>query len=493
MTATVSEIPFFRVGMRRHAPPTRAIERHYDGLTAFAPLWAIAALFSIAGDPGSLLVVRGPLFALFGWATVAASVALLLYPRKTWLLVSVAACATLLYLVRLPVASNNKTITTVLNVSILLSCAVAVFRQRHGLIDRGALYQQVRVVARALLAVMYFYGIFHKINTDFLDPEVSCAVGLYAPLARPFGLDDNLIGRYLAIYSTFVVEAIAIVCLYWRRYFALGFITALVFHYIIPISAFSWYMDFSSLVFALYALSMPTAASRTFYETTMRVTDRVRNRFGRVGTLFPAIAAVLGSLVIVSIAAILAPGRPPMLMIHSMWILVWAVVGGVMMVLLSYAALVNTPYTGPTPPRQPLWLFAVPGLFFLTCLSPYLGLKTESSIAMFSNLHTEGGQTNHLMFARPPYLFGYQDEVVKIVGSSEPALMRQSAAGNSHVLFSIRDHLRRNPDAWVSYERNGRLYERVTSASFPRQPGLIERNLLIFKPVDFRTPKVCTH
>ncbi|WCT73833.1 thiol-disulfide oxidoreductase [Sphingomonas naphthae] len=491
MTAIASEIPFFRIGPRVDHPP--AADRYYDGLTAFAPMWAIAALFSIAGDPKSLLIDRGPLFALFGWATVAASVALLLYPRKTWLLVTVAACAVMLYLVRLPVASNNKTITTVMNLGILLSCAVACVRQRNGIIDRGALYQQVRVVARALLAIMYFYGIYHKINTDFLDPSVSCAVGLYAPLARPFGLDDNLVGRYLAIYSTFVVEAVAIVCLYWRRYFALGFIPALVFHYIIPISAFSWYMDFSSLVFALYALSMPTAASRTFYETTMRVTDRVRHRFGRIGTLFPAIAAILAALVVVSIAAILAPGRPPMLLIHSMWILVWAVVGGVVMVLLSYAALLHTPYTGPAAPRQPLWLFAVPGLFFLTCLSPYLGLKTESSIAMFSNLHTEGGQTNHLMFDTPPYLFDYQQDVVRVLASSDAALMRQAAAGSHHVLFTIRDRLRRNPAEWVTYEQGGRVYERMTSASFARQPGLIERNLLIFKPVDYRTPKVCTH
>ncbi len=50
----------------------------------------------------------------------------------------------------------------------------------------------MRVVARALLAIMYFYGIFHKINTDFLDPRVSCAVALYMPLADGFGLQNSL-------------------------------------------------------------------------------------------------------------------------------------------------------------------------------------------------------------------------------------------------------------------------------------------------------------
>ena len=40
---------------------------------------------------------------------------------------------------------------------------------------------------------------------------------------------------------------------------------------------------------------------------------------------------------------------------------------------------------------------------------------------MFSNLHTEGGQTNHLLFSSPPYLFDYQQDVVQIIATSSPA------------------------------------------------------------------------
>ena len=81
-------------------------------------------------------------------------------------------------------------------------------------------YERMRVVARALLAVMYFYGIFHKINTDFFDPTVSCAVALYDPLASGFGLAGNPIGHQVAIWSTFIIETITIVALYWKRFFA---------------------------------------------------------------------------------------------------------------------------------------------------------------------------------------------------------------------------------------------------------------------------------
>jgi len=50
--------------------------------------------------------------------------------------------------------------------------------------------------------------------------------------------------------------------------------------------------------------------------------------------------------------------------------------------------------------------------------APYLGLKTESPIAMFSNLHTEGGISNHLLFSQPPYLFDYQSKVVKVLDTN---------------------------------------------------------------------------
>ena len=108
---------------------------------------------------------------------------------------------------------------------------------------------------------MYFYGIFHKINTDFFDPTVSCAVALYQPLAGGFGLADNIVGQWVAIWATFIIETITIVALYWKRFFAIGLIGGMMFHYVIPISVYSWYMDFSSLVLALYILSIPREVS----------------------------------------------------------------------------------------------------------------------------------------------------------------------------------------------------------------------------------------
>lgn len=489
--ASTASVPLFRY-QRGPANQIVAVPT-YDGLTAFAPFWGAAAFFSVIGDPQGLIGREGLIYALLCWASLACSALLVLVPRRTGVLVGLAAVTVALYLVRLPVASNNKTITTVFDFCLLASAGWLAFRTKR--IDRVEFYELLRIPARLLLAIMYFYGIFHKINTDFLDPTVSCAVGLYKPLASPFGLEDNLIGRYLAIWSTFVIEGIAIVALFWRRWFAVGLLIALVFHYIIPISAYSWYMDFSSLVFALYMLSMPREASAQIYTIVYtHLVHPLRHMLGRVGVLAPAIVVIGVAGGVVLALALAIPGRPALMLLHSIFILVWAVVGGAAMTVMAYAAVQHLPYNVTNAPAAPRWPYIIPGLFFLSCLSPYVGLKTESSINMFSNLHTEGGTSNHLLMPEPPYLFDYQRNVVRVVDSSSAALRKTGERGLYNVQFTIDEYLRRHPEAWVSYTRNGQLFERVTAADLTSRPASwIERKLLIFKHVDMERPKVCTH
>src|SRR5690606_13385943 len=61
------------------------------------------------------------------------------------------------------------------------------------------------------------------------------------------------------------------------------------------------------------------------------------------------------------------------------------------------------------------WLNAISAVFFLGCISPYLGLKTAQSMNMFANLRLEAGVSNHLVFRRPPGPFGYLADTVEIV------------------------------------------------------------------------------
>lgn len=468
-----------------------------DGLIAFSPVWAAAAIFSLAGDRNILLFREGAVLALLSWTAIAVAALLIWRPRWTHLLVLLAGVMFTRYAVAMPVAGNNKMIAAFMNASILIIGAHAVLRYGDRAELRENIYEHMRVVARALLAVMYFYGIFHKINTDFLDPRVSCAVALYMPLADGFGMQHSLIGKYLAIWSTFLVEAIAIVALYWKRYFAIGLLLALIFHFVIPISVYSWYMDFSSLVVALYILSVPREVSARFYESCARLFRLLRERFGVLGQALPFGIVIGGVVVLVGFLAAFSQQAhvQPSHAYQSFWVLLWVVYGGITMLLLSEAALGHLPWRGSTAPRRPLWLYAIPGVLFVVCLAPYVGLRTEASIAMFSNLHTEAGISNHLLMEEPLELFPYQSEVAMIKASSDPDLQHYADRNLGLVMFSLKEWLRKKPQHWVSYEINGVHVERATAESLGAftHASFWERKLLIFKHVDFERPKVCSH
>lgn len=467
-----------------------------DGLVTFSVMWAMALIFSVMSHYDNLILANGLKIAVLEYAVIAACFAVILKPRRLGFLLLLAGAMAVQYLYRLPVASNNQTIAFFMNAAIVTVVAVAWRTQGSAQDIRADVYERLRIVARLLLATMYFYGIFHKINTDFLDPNASCAVALYRPLTHSFGLADNLFGRYGSIASTFVVEAITLVCLFWRRYFAVGLIIGLVFHYIIPISAFSWYMDFSSLVFALYTLSVPREVSIAFYARGAAILRRFPSPSAGGAAILMLVLGLLGALLLsATLRSRLGPANvSDMMAWHSSWIVVWAVVGGVAMVVLTWAALEALPYRPVASPRQPAWIYLFPAVLFLTCLSPYLGLKTESSIAMFSNLHTEGGTTNHLVVTRPLYIAGYQKDVAMIEGSSGLSMRNMADRRLGVVRFELEKWLSAHPEDWVTFTMNGRRYERATARTFPISGhNLLERRLLTFKPVDVVRPKLCTH
>ncbi len=478
----------------RHEMDTAAQPR--DGLVVFAVMWGMAMMLSAASQTWFLRGGQGLGLAFLAWSTLGSAALLVMNPRKTSLLLIVAGLMTVMYLLLLPVASNNRTISLFMNTAILIAVGSQVIKGRTLYVDREAPYEQLRVVARGLLAVMYFYGIFHKINIDFLNPQTSCATALYQPLMKPLNLGHNLYGQYLAIASTFIVEVIAIVCLYWRRFFWVGLLISLPFHYVIPISGYSWYMDFSSLVFALYMVAVPREVASGLYSSGVSLLRQVpRLRAGSAAmVLFGTVWAA--ALVFAWLVAQSHPDRDGQLIWHSAWLIIWTIFGGVSMVLIVRAALLEQPYSeAKVRSRQRWWVLAIPATLFVMSASPYVGLKTESSIAMFSNLHTEGGVSNHLVFPTPPYIFGYQSRAARILESSDPSLNEQAMDGQ----FGLVEHdialqLLSNPNMWVTYEMGSQRFERVTAATYTgHRPNWIERKLLVFKPIDWARPKVCSH
>ena len=77
-----------------------------------------------------------------------------------------------------------------------------------------------------------------------------------------------------------------------------------------------------------------------------------------------------------------------------------------------------------------------------------------------------------------------------LLGPDAKQIATRFAAGINAYIAWLKD----NPGDWITFDYRGRRYEQVRAHSYPfPQPTFLERKLLIFKPVDFDRPKVCTH
>jgi hypothetical protein len=137
-------------------------------------------------------------------------------------------------------------------------------------------------------------------------------------------------------------------------------------------------------------------------------------------------------------------------------------------------------------------LVILPLLVFANGLMPYVGLKTETSWAMFSNLRTEGGVSNHWLIPPGAQVFDYQDDLVEIVSSSNGDLQALTDERQLVPYFELR----RRPEAAVTYLRNGveHSFSRIADdPAFPgRVPGWMGR-FMWFGPVDPTSSQPCEH
>ncbi len=329
-----------------------------------------------------------------GLPLIAAAIVCLIVPGSLAAFVLFLAVSSWAVFVHLPAASNHLVLGGLINLAFAAS-AVAVWRSRRK--DRtsrgGATFSErwfdvVRTPALLVLLVVYFFGVFHKLNTSFFDSEVSCAGALASNLLLLQGLGSGGVPQsFVAIAALLTVlgEGVILVCLAVPRLRRWGVLIGVVFHSMLAVAQF---YDFSTFVFALYILILAP-------EAAMRIARPERNRrWAMAGWV------ALGG---VSIAAYLSaePTSPMGLRWHTLQVATWF-----MAMLPLVVPMLRESFSrggnAPAPQRwslRPAWLLLVPALAFLNGITPYIGVKTVGNYSMFSNLRTEEGETNHYLSA----------------------------------------------------------------------------------------------
>lgn len=458
-------------------------------------------------------------YSPLGWALCGLAVCLALNPRSPALLAATVLVNTAYAYQCLPDTANHLVFEGLVCLGWSLTLAVHVARrltsgERWAALARGwraahPLEPSRKPLGLALLLV-YWISVLHKLNVDFVDPDTSCAAYMYRRVAEalPF-FPKTSWAEHASIWGTLLAEAALPVLLLWRRTWQVGLVAALSFHLMLGFDPTPGIYSFTGLLFALFVLVLPGVFIETACARIAALVARVGAR--RLLLARGACMLVLGSF--------LAYGATR----HDRWafqptfvfFLVWAalVIAGYLVTLFALpeappqaaAAAPDTEMAGMPPAAArtrsvaPAWLWALPGVVLLNGLSPYLGLRTQLSFSMFSNLRTEGGISNHLFMPRLLSLGHYQEDLVEILATDDPDLARYPEKQLLLPYFEFRRVVSGLDDVSVTYLRNGAQHTfscmagRCNDAELA-QPysGLISR-LLYFRPVDKGPHMLCRH
>jgi hypothetical protein len=381
------------------------------------------------------------------------------------------------YIYKSPVASNNQTTAFFLSILISIVLIISMSKYKGGSFSRREIQSLIQGPGKAILICMYFFGIYHKLNIDFFNPEVSCAVELYKPIAAVVGQQDNLWGQLISIYLTFIIEGLAILGLLFQRYRKVGLAVGVPFHILIGFTGYAFFMDFSTIVLAMYALTINDESLKRLQKL---YSDRIQSvSFMIVMLLFSSLLALLMlSQVYICDGICSSKSFMPLFALYSIPI---------------YLVLLFSTSNGERAFSKSGILYLIPFAFFLNGLSPYVGLKTEGTIAMFSNLHVEGGTTNHFLHGVIPGTARYTDEIIEIISSNNNIFLE----GSKLVRYEFDRSLKKVRDAEITVisSLTGRHIfptEHQWSNTYAEASWLTKK-FLTFKPVDDLKPKVCTH
>jgi len=249
-------------------------------------------------------------------------------------------------------------------------------------------------------------------------------------------------------------------------------------------------------LFALFVLVLPDA----FIATALDELSALVGRFGRRALVYARVAGliVLGSLLGYGTTRHERWAFQPTFFIFLAWSAL--VTAGYLAVLLRLPEAPAQPEKRPSERRTtPAWSWALPALVLLNGLNPYLGLRTQLSFSMFSNLRTEGGISNHLFMPRLLSLGHYQEDLVEIVATNDPDVERYREQQLLLPYFEFRRLVSGLDDVVVTYLRGGAEHTfecvagRCNDAELAQPHSGFVARLLYFRPVDKGPHMLCRH
>lgn len=300
--------------------------------------------------------------------------------KLVWWVYLISSTSVLLY--KFPILANHSIFNLFVNVFLFF------ILMKNKLLRFEARYASSAVLG---LAVVYFWAAFHKVNSDFLFLEESCAYSFMKRIDKTYfdGILPSSITRFsfLPILIVIYEFLIAFFLLFKRSFFG-GFFLSLVFHLsLAPLE----FIDFSMISISLYTLYLSSFANKEWRKSIFRVIP-----------YFVLSQLVLG----VALFFIENKGKNSVFY-QTQCVFLFFFIG--YFLYHSFKYLKGFRYGSIWKLKKSLYIF--PALIFLFGSFNYLGLSTAGTFSMFSNLRTEGTSWNHLLVPRSVRVFDYQNDI----------------------------------------------------------------------------------
>lgn len=395
---------------------------NYSAFTVFAFVFAFAQLFDHSGSVGSFfsnLTKLGNISKVLSVLLIASAVWVLLKPSSVYRSIFLYVVLLLRTIDILPRSPNHVVFQALVLITIL-TCFVYLKLNEKNLLTKRKFYEIFAPVVRIEIVLLYFWAAFHKINTGFFDTYISCAT------LQLFNIKDTVPllptpGWFIAInpYFTLLTESLIPILLIIPRTRIFGLLVAFFFHFILGFK----YTGFTILVYAFLCLFIPNISFEKMKSSFLWMTSGITNIISQIkdfnvikqNRYMRYLFQILFLLIIIFAAGIFMKENPKnnfFLSTKGLYVYVCIVffISFLYFIVIKIREIELGSRINIIPDKK--WLLIFPIIIFLNGMLPHFGVKNVQSMAMFSNLRTEGGQSNHLII---PYSFQISDNLSDLV------------------------------------------------------------------------------
>lgn len=336
----------------------------------------------------------------------------LIKPTQLWRYYIATICQIIVTFYNMPAVGNHVLFRCIVGAYFITELTLVWYKTKKFPKFGDSFESRIRVNLRLFILSLYFFATLHKLNSDYLNPAVSCAkvilnmaIGLSIPFVR-YNVNSTLLSNFL-IWSSLVIELFGPMLLLTKRGFKIGLALLVSMHVFLGI----FIIDFNFLNFAFLSLFLaPETVTNTYNKCALKISNWPPFKRNLLFSIFVLLCLNFKF-------SFQTTDMNRYLKIAMNDVLFLCMFSLVLPFLIS-AFRDNPPEVSTNKPT----LLAFPFLLMwtLTAMGPYLGYKNITAVAMYSNLRVEG-KSNHLLI--PKGALQISDEVDRLI-SVPPELFR---------------------------------------------------------------------